>query len=461
MSNEEQAPADRRHEPGRDPELDSVDGAEDAAGDAVLDPDTVVLDDPDISVETLEPELTVSPGSLDLEEPALEPAQISPEVAEAASLDEAAAEARAVAAAAEQAGSLVGGPMPADAPSVKAAPAGTAPAGGTAGDPAGPAGGRVDDGANDAGATPENPIPYVLPPRGGAGSGLPGTSPGVDPDTLPDRTGSSAAGAPPESRADPDGDPAPRAGRVTTTPAVDPTGEPAGAQAVDPTGALASAQAVDPTGEPAGAQAVDPTSEPDMDPTGEPAGAQAVDPTSEPDMDPTDDRVGEPTGDTHPERDRTPSGSGILPLALLVGGALLLLGLLVWLLISLLGGPEDENRVDPSSLAAGECLAEFTDITEEAVLVDCAEPHNAQLVGNETYADGAAFPGRAQLGLRAEAACAAASAGIDPDAVTEDLGVTLLHATPTEATWADGDRRVDCFAVVEDGGPVSRSLLSR
>ena len=60
----------------------------------------------------------------------------------------------------------------------------------------------------------------------------------------------------------------------------------------------------------------------------------------------------------------------------------------------------------------------------------------------------------------AASCCAAASAAIDPDAVTDDLRITLLRATPTSQTWADGDRRVDCFAVVEDGDTMSRSLLT-
>jgi hypothetical protein len=38
--------------------------------------------------------------------------------------------------------------------------------------------------------------------------------------------------------------------------------------------------------------------------------------------------------------------------------------------------------------------------------------------------------------------------------------VSLLRATPTQDTWADGDRRVDCFAVVENEGTVSRSMLN-
>ncbi|MFC3300397.1 hypothetical protein FJV46_07895 [Arthrobacter agilis] len=162
--------------------------------------------------------------------------------------------------------------------------------------------------------------------------------------------------------------------------------------------------------------------------------------------------------DDLPRRDRSRARRNTVPLLLIIGGAVLL-ALLVWLLVPLFGGNDDEGIVDPSSVAAGGCLADFTAITEDAVLVDCDEPHNAQLVASESYPDDAEFPGRDQLGLRAESACATASQDMDPDVVTDGLEVTLLRATPTEGTWAGGDRRVDCFAVVGNGGTVSRSLL--
>ncbi|MFJ6000857.1 septum formation family protein [Arthrobacter sp. NPDC092385] len=393
MSNEEQVPKDSGH----DPETDARQEPD------VVDPDDVVLDDGDIRTGALEPELSVSPDSLDLAEPSLEPARISRETADAASLEEAAAEARAVAAEAEETGTLVGGPMPADAPMARATPEGTAPAGGVAGDTeptttagGGPAAdgrtGAEAPGSSDGPADDGGPVggPYAFPPAGGeAGAGDPGLYPGTDPASI------GPAGAGPST------EPAPASGH--------------GAPAARPAWVPSAPGALPGTGTGAG---------------------------------------------SHPTRDRTRARSSSLPLLLIIGGAVVLLGLLVWLLVSLFGGSDDEARVDPSSLASGECLADFTDITEDAVLVDCAEPHNAQLVASEDYPEDAEFPGRDQLGLRAEAACATASADIDPDVVTADLEVTLLRATPTAETWADGDRRVDCFAVVGNGGTVSQSLLN-
>ncbi len=393
MSNEEQA----QREPGTGPAADGPDAHE---GPAVVDPDDVVLDDGDISADALDPELSVSPEALDLEEPALGPARISTDTAEAASLEEAAAEARAAATEAEETGALVGGPLPADAPLVRAAPDGTAPAGGTAGDfgdPAGDVEGPTGDVGDPAGG------PYAFAPQGGEpGLGHPGLYPGTDPASV----GAGAAGA------------TGVAGAAGTTEGTGAT-EPAGTGDSRTSGATAARAGWVP---------------------GAPDGKQ----------DAAEDVL---------RRDRSRARSSSLPLLLVIGGAVVLLGLLVWLLVTLFGGSDDDQRVDPSSLAAGECLADFTGITEDAARVDCSEPHNAQLVASENYPDDAEFPGREQLGLRAEAACADASSNIDPDVVAPDLRVTLLNAIPTTETWADGDRRVDCFAVVEDGGTLSRSLL--
>ena len=160
------------------------------------------------------------------------------------------------------------------------------------------------------------------------------------------------------------------------------------------------------------------------------------------------------------KRDRTRRRRSNRPLLLAAAAAVVLLALLVWLVISLVGETDHDDLVDPSSISAGECMADFTAITEDAAVVDCSEPHNAQLLASESYPENADFPGADQLSERAEASCAAASGSVDPDAVTQDLEVTLLRATPTEGTWADGDRRVDCFAVIENGGTVTRSLLA-
>ncbi|MHA7208619.1 septum formation family protein [Arthrobacter sp. MDT1-65] len=430
MSNEEQAQREsaRGAAPG-EPGLQE--------DPAVVDPDDVVLDDGDVSPDTLEPELSVSPEALDLAEPALEPARISTDTAEAASLEEAAAEARAVAAEAERTGTLVGGPMPADTPAVRVSPDGTAPAGGVAGDARDTRAGStavgptVDTGAGDTrGGDREN----AEDPEGSEdGGGRDVHGPDGGPDAFPPESGEPGLGHP---GLYPGTDPA---FIGTANGAGNSTGDRAG----DGAGPAGRSGVGSESGTPAGSPGVGLVD----------GGATAARTDGVPEA------PGDEPGEGLPLRDRSRTKGGALPLLLVIGGVVVLVGLLVWLIVSLFGGTDDEDRVDPSSLAAGECLAGFTDITEDAARVDCSAPHNAQLVASENYPDDAEFPGRDQLGLRAESACATASSGIDPDAIDGDVQVTLLRATPTTETWAGGDRRVDCFAVVEDGGTLSRSLL--
>lgn len=112
----------------------------------LLSADDVRLSDLEVSPDAVEPTLNATAEDLRLSEPSLEGAEISDDAAEAASLEEAAAEAESVAREAENVGTLVAGPRPAHDPAEVAAPSGTAPAGGTAGDavPGGSAGGATD-----------------------------------------------------------------------------------------------------------------------------------------------------------------------------------------------------------------------------------------------------------------------------------------------------------------------------
>lgn len=335
MSNEEQVSRDSGHEPG--PVRPD--------GPAVVHPDEVVLDDADISAGTLEPELSVSPDTLGLAEPALGPARISSDVAEAASLEEAAAEARAVAAEAEKAGTLVGGPMPADAPVTGAAPDGTAPAGGPAGethhDDDGaastevPAATASDDG-NDAGPISRDAAARTdVAPQHGNEPIAP------DPEAPTGASGAAAVGSVSPGE--------PGLGYASQHPGTDPAD-------VGPGNA----------GSP---------SEPSLDPGGNATAASAARVPTAPETD--------AVAGAHPTRDRTHAQSSTVPLLLVIGGVVVLLGLLVWLISSLFGGQPDEGRVNPSSLAAA-CPTDFTGITEEARLVDCTEPRFAVVENGDT-----------------------------------------------------------------------------
>ncbi|WP_159803227.1 septum formation family protein [Arthrobacter zhaoguopingii] len=451
-----------------------------------------------------EPELSVTAEDLTLPEPVLAPASVSRTAAEAAALDEAAAEAQSVAEEAEDA-ALLAGPLPASAPTVTAAPSGTAPAGGPAGDAAeatprssetqgsttqsseprsgasaagestGPS--IPDKGSNSAGgeSTP-GPAGERSAPNGSSGSS--GSSPGPSPvhPSTPNSpadgsakdtgaAGSWAAGT--EDAEDPRlasvpepvvvGSGAAHSGLLAgTDPAALGVGPAASTGAAGRAGATAVSRSASGAPETAG-------------PAAEPGARRST-------WAPVGD-AGEPVGPRR-ARSRERREKSRRPVALLVLGGIAVLALLIWAAISLVRGltgavdpqsPEDiptaagadgviAEDVPPSVLTAGHCLLDFTDIESDVTIVTCSTPHRAQLIASEFYPDDAEFPGRNQLGARADSACD--TAPIDSGVAAGAGRIELLRVTPTEGTWADGDRRVDCFAVLQDGATLSRSLLT-
>ena len=82
-------------------------------------------------------------------------------------------------------------------------------------------------------------------------------------------------------------------------------------------------------------------------------------------------------------------------------------------------------------LAEGDCFtaASATELTEVEV-VDCAEAHTFEVVGEFPLADADSLPTQNEMDTLAAANC--------PDGYTDYL-------RPTEESWADGDRDVDCL----------------
>jgi Septum formation len=162
--------------------------------------------------------------------------------------------------------------------------------------------------------------------------------------------------------------------------------------------------------------------------------------------------------------------------ALLVAG-----GLLVWLLTSLLAAAtmQSANRpegaaagpsaappaasprpslplasVSPLDFRVGDCFKDFDPEASKSTIVACTTDHSAQLVSVTHYADADGYPGRDALKTRARETCQTA-------ALTEKSnGYNLNYrlAYPSTASWAKGDRRVDCY-VTATGNIIKTSLL--
>jgi hypothetical protein len=152
-------------------------------------------------------------------------------------------------------------------------------------------------------------------------------------------------------------------------------------------------------------------------------------------------------------------------------------GLLVWLLASTLGGPKPSEAASPGGAAApsasasrgplplkdvspldfrvGDCLEDFDPDAPQSTVVGCATGHSAQLVAVRQYDAADAYPGRDALKQRARDACKATPLVAKSD--DYDLGYKLAY--PSSASWAKGDRRVDCYVVANTGNVFHESLL--
>ncbi|WP_354180020.1 septum formation family protein [Arthrobacter sp. UYP6] len=156
-------------------------------------------------------------------------------------------------------------------------------------------------------------------------------------------------------------------------------------------------------------------------------------------------------------------GSGGGKRALLIIGVLGVLAVLVVLLFTVLGssakepGVLDEN-VAPIDLESGSCLQDFTGVNEPTTVVTCETPHNAQLVATDTYPDSDSFPGTEALSARATEVCSQVRYS---DTVTDnpDLELQENKVIPTQESWNDGDRRIDCFVVSSGDRDLTASLL--
>ncbi|WP_323959332.1 hypothetical protein GC088_12480 [Arthrobacter sp. JZ12] len=419
-------------QPGKPENGDSA--GEPAIPEPVLvDSDDVRLADPEVSDDALEPDLDTPAEAVTLTEPSLEPAEISAESADAASLGEAASEAEAVAQEADEVGTLVGGPQP----QAEADVAGTAPAGGKAGDVP-PAITNLAASGDEPGWTASQEDQERWDALFEEGQAI--ASQQAEPP---------AAGAPATDA----GGPADDAG----APADDDAGAPAGTE-----GAPASPWAQPfPSPKPA-AQAQTPVGGPYGFP---PAGASAGEPGR--------------AGSRRATRSNEPKKSGRSRL-IVVAVAVLVVALLIFAIVRIVdavqgsdpgAGPSANTtpgadgiiaeNLSPLQLATGDCIRSFdsANVSANVTTVTCTTPHNAQLLATTSLPAEAEFPGEESLGASGDELCNAVQ--IDETAAADYSGLTLTQVTPTSRTWAEGDRRLDCFVVSDEGNVITDTLLAR
>jgi hypothetical protein len=128
-------------------------------------------------------------------------------------------------------------------------------------------------------------------------------------------------------------------------------------------------------------------------------------------------------------------------------------------------GPVEPGVWAWDELLGGECLEEYDDPwAEEFTVVDCAEPHPAQMVYRGAVAPSAEgvtddpFPGTAALQGQLALLCSAPGV-IDLAAAGQYTDVQFQGSYPaTQEQWDAGDRTYYCFVSRSSGEPLTGSL---
>lgn len=382
-----------------------------------------------------EPELETDPEELEFSEPKLDQAQIGSDAAREAELDAVAAETEAAAKEAEVAGQQLGRGQGEDVP---ATAAGTAPAGAAAGDIAAATGDETDAGLSLEAASPQ-----------------PQWAPDATDDKQWDRIFDAvqiAAAQQAEGRTSASEEAAADAGSAVPAEG---TVEPQPRAATTP-----------PT--------EDPGTVPPSQWTPAPGSSDGEAPQN------TWYSVGEPPSGRKPAAaagpaDR-PRGKALLFIGLGIVAAIVIIVVTIISLLNRGGEPTDPTAssspaiaekspgadgiiaedVSPFDFEEGQCFIDFEAATQNATVVSCDTPHAAQLVGTYFYEEADDFPGKDELNVQAEEFCSAIELN---DNASEYQNLRNSYGMPSEGTWQEGDRRIDCFVISDEGNNISTSLI--
>jgi hypothetical protein len=126
-------------------------------------------------------------------------------------------------------------------------------------------------------------------------------------------------------------------------------------------------------------------------------------------------------------------------------------------------GPAAAGEQQWTALGGGECLEPYTTPWAETfTVVDCAEPHSAQLVFTGAVDDdpAAAYPGEETILSRIYLWCTAPGV-LDAAAAGEYTDLQVQGSYPvSEEQWADGQRNYSCFVNRSSGEPLTGSVAA-
>ena len=119
--------------------------------------------------------------------------------------------------------------------------------------------------------------------------------------------------------------------------------------------------------------------------------------------------------------------------------------------------PAQGDETSVFDLEEGDCFGEAGEQVETVSVVDCDESHIYEVFSVFDYEpDADAYPGRDEVRSHADERCEAEFddfVGID----YQSSRWYITSVTPSEETWADGDREIVCTLNLEDNSEVTGS----
>ncbi|WP_253182708.1 septum formation family protein [Arthrobacter sp. SW1] len=184
-----------------------------------------------------------------------------------------------------------------------------------------------------------------------------------------------------------------------------------------------------------------------------------------------------PPAPATPPRGPRPAMDRLSKQRLIIGGivlgVLLIIGISLWILLAALSNkPEAGNPaatapasrgplpadIEAKDYRVGDCFSDFDSNASKARAVDCTTPHSAQLGAVFNYKANDGFPGTNALRDKGRDVCRTVMLN---EASRKYNNLLQQNVYPSSDSWNRGDRRVDCFIVVDSGNTLKESVLQK
>lgn len=118
-------------------------------------------------------------------------------------------------------------------------------------------------------------------------------------------------------------------------------------------------------------------------------------------------------------------------------------------------GQLPQDGVSALDYQRGDCFENFDPEATESRVVACTTGHSAQLVAVYRFPESDSYPGIAALREKGREICQ--DAGLT-DAVANYV-LMQRNSYPSDTSWEQGDRRVDCYVTADKGNIIMESLI--